>query len=233
MDLSASEKKYTGVDNLEVMEQAQNYNQSLVNSVIKYSGKYERLLDFGAGTGYFAERVRQQKPLLQCIEVDLLLSERLKEKGFSANVSLEALASDSVDFVYSLNVLEHIEDDRNILIQMNRCLIDNGKVYIYVPAFPLLYSSMDKKVGHVRRYKIADFKRLAKQSGFKVIHWSYVDSVGFFLSLLYKRLGSKNGDINPKTIKFYDTFLFPLNRFFDFFFSKVLGKNLEIVLEKL
>ena len=58
----------------------------------------------------------------------------------------------SFNYIYTLNVLEHIEDDAAALRSLHAKLTDGGKLLIYVPAFPVLYTSMDAKVGHVRRY---------------------------------------------------------------------------------
>jgi len=229
---SSVEKMYTGIDNLEVMLCARNYNRSLVKNILKNSTEKSRVVDFGAGNGYFAVEIRRSRPSLVCVEVDPQLSARLKESGLSICASLKAIPSGSCDFVYSLNVLEHIENDREIILDMSRCLSPNGSVYLYVPAFPMLYSGMDRKVGHLRRYKIHDFRRLIEGSGFKISSWGYRDSIGFFASLAFKVIGNKEGILSEKSVRFYDTFLFPMNRVFDFIFSRILGKNIEVVLEK-
>jgi predicted SAM-dependent methyltransferase len=54
--------------------------------------------------------------------------------------------------IYSSNVLEHIEDDSRALNEMFAKLQINGKLAIYVPAFMFLFSDLDIKAGHFRRY---------------------------------------------------------------------------------
>jgi hypothetical protein len=44
---------YTGVDNLEVMAEARNYNDFLIEEVIRNCGSSPRVMDFGAGAGTF------------------------------------------------------------------------------------------------------------------------------------------------------------------------------------
>ena len=56
-----------------------------------------------------------------------------------------------IDFVYTFNVLEHIEDDAAALTHVGRALRHRGKLLGYVPAFEVLYTSMDRWVGHLRR----------------------------------------------------------------------------------
>ena len=91
---------------------------------------------------------------------------------------------------------------------------------------------MDKKVGHFRRYDFRMLKKLAVQSEFKIQKLYYVDSLGFFITLLYKLFGNKDGDINKKSLILYDKIIFPLSQKFDNIFNKCFGKNVYVVLKK-
>src|SRR5689334_21663708 len=98
---------------------------------------------------------------------------------------------------------------------MHRKLKKGGRLLVYVPAFQILFSSMDRKVGHVRRYTRQDLAEKVTAAGFRVVDNSYVDSIGFFVTLLYKLIGSDSGDINRKALIIYDRVLFPLSRLLD------------------
>ena len=89
---------------------------------------------------------------IECIEVDHELIEFLKRKKFSAFVSVEKLLH-KYRFIYTSNVLEHIENDLETLVKLRSALSENGKLLIYVPAQPVLFSNFDYQVGHFRRYK--------------------------------------------------------------------------------
>ena len=65
-----------------------------------------------------------------------------------------------------------------------RCLRPGGRFYLYVPAFPLLFSAMDRKVGHHRRYRLAGLTSQLQRAGFRVLRARYADSLGFFATLL-------------------------------------------------
>ena len=131
----------------------------------------------------------------------------------------------SVDLIYSFNVLEHIENDRDYIDLFHKKLKENGILILYLPAFSCLYSSMDKKVGHYRRYSKKDLiDRL--QTNFKITSLNYADSAGFFITLLYKLIGNKNGNINSVALYVFDRLIFPLGRLFDVLtFGKFFGKN--------
>ena len=223
------DKPYTGVDNLEVMAGAKRYNSFLAKQVLSNSRGAKRILDFGAGVGVFSKALRKKGIDVICVETDAELLENLRDAGFEVYSALSQIESNSVDYIFSLNVLEHIQDDLNTLKELYRCLRPSGKVYLYVPAFDILYSSMDRKIGHHRRYRFASLVPLVKDAGFKVEKSYYVDSLGFVFSILFRIFGNKKGNLNPKIIKIYDTFFFPISRLIDFITGKILGKNLVII----
>ena len=103
---------------------------------------------------------------------------------------------------------------------------------IYLPAFNCLYSSMDRKVGHYRRYDFKMLKILAKQNDLIREKLYYVDCLGFLITLLYKLIGNKKGDINKSSLIFYDKVIFPVSYFCDYIFNKIFGKNVYTVLKK-
>ena len=145
--------------------------------------------------------------------------------------TLDEIKPSSVDFIYTLNVLEHIEDDLKALNEWRGLLKKDGKILIYVPAFQVLYSSMDKKVGHYRRYRKKDLINKLNLAGYKILKVQYVDIVGFFASLLYKFTNDGSGDLNPKTIEIYDRIIFPVSRVLDLIFGRWVGKNIYVIAE--
>lgn len=224
--------EYTGRDNLEVMALAANYNRYLTDAVSDWSRGMKRLVDFGAGCGTFA--VMQQRPgrELICVETDAVLQSQLRAKGLEVIDSLERADDASIDGIYSLNVLEHIENDTAVIRMWSAKLKAGGSAFVYVPAFMVLYSSMDKKVGHVRRYTRQELERKFREQGFTVTESRYADSLGFFAALVYKWLDNGKGDINARMLRIYDQWVFPLSRLLDTVFCRVLGKNVLITLVK-
>ena len=105
---------------------------------------------------------------MTCVELDPALREILRANGFDVAASLEDISPRSIDFLYSYNVLEHIEDDAKVVSAFHRVLAPGAPFLLYVPAFELLYSSMDRHVGHVRRYRRKDLVELVESAGFTV-----------------------------------------------------------------
>jgi SAM-dependent methyltransferase len=220
--------KYTGIDNLQIMEYAVKYNSFLVQEIIRYANKAKVAVDFGAGIGTFSQSLRQKGVQILCVEQDAQMQKLLRENGFEVVSDIRELPKQQVDYIYSLNVLEHIEDDWLIIQEFFRILRPGGRIYIYVPAFNILYSSMDKKVGHLRRYRYSNLKSLLIEAGFTIEYSRYVDSLGFFATLFFKVFGNKKGDLNICALKMYDKFLFPISCSLDGFLGRILGKNIAV-----
>ncbi|MGI9264633.1 MAG: class I SAM-dependent methyltransferase, partial [Gammaproteobacteria bacterium] len=113
-----------------------------------------------------------------------------------------------------------------------RILRPGGRLLLYVPAFNVLFSSMDRKVGHFRRYRRRQLVALAGAAGFTVEQGRYVDSLGFLAALLYRFVGGDSGDINRRSLAVYDRFVFPLSRLLDTILWPFAGKNLLVTAAK-
>lgn len=225
-------ESYSGTDNLEVLKLARNYNRFLVDRVSAFWDGKGSALDFGAGIGSFALPLRSQGKKVFCIETDPGMNSRLRAEGFETGTALEDFPSAPFSYIYTLNVLEHIREDEEILRRMLLSLEPGGRIYIYVPAFNLIFSSMDRKVGHFRRYRRSQLVNLLRKLGYQVEHARYADSLGFLVTILYLAFGSKTGDLNPKAVVLFDRFIFPLSRICDCALGFFFGKNLEIVAKR-
>jgi SAM-dependent methyltransferase len=225
---------YSGTDNLEIMTEAKNYNGFLVDLVIKSLGKRSsaQAVDFGAGIGTFARMVHERGLDVLCIEADPKQCAVIREHGFRAETNLENLPDGSAEYIYTLNVLEHIEDHQSALQLIARKLAPGGRLLIYVPAFQMLFSSMDRKVGHHRRYRRHQLMELVRGAGLRVVTARYADSLGFLATLAYKAIGSDKGDIDRRSVIVFDRFIFPLSRLCDVVFGHILGKNVYLVAGK-
>jgi SAM-dependent methyltransferase len=224
-----SEVAYAGADNLEAMEAAQNYNRFLQASILSaIPANSTRILDYGAGTGTFAERIRSSGFRVTCLETDPGLSRKLSQMGFEVKSALGSGDTAQWDCIYSLNVLEHIEDDQSAVDRIASSLRPGGMVFLFVPAHPLLFSAMDRKVGHFRRYSRARMKRLLTRAGLEVETLRYADSIGFLATLAYKLFGDRTGAITAKSVGLFDRLAFPVSLILDRLVHPVFGKNLWV-----
>jgi SAM-dependent methyltransferase len=186
-------------------------------------------MDFGAGTGTLAEIWQREygiNPI--CLEIDNGLCKILNEKSFVTFQNLDLMSSDFTA-VYTSNVLEHIEDDRKSLRDIRAIMQVGGKLAIYVPALPFLFSDMDAQVGHYRRYKRKELIEKVQESGFMVEKCYWNDCIGVAAMFSLKILGYKGklGMGSKKSFIVYDKFVYPISKILDkLFLKKVVGKNL-------
>ncbi len=200
----------------------------LLNSV-----ENSAVLDFGAGTGTIARLWRTHLGVSpHCVEIDHQLALGLRQAGFETHDKLTDL-SKKFQFVYSANVIEHIEDDVAALEQLGRMLEINGLLCIYVPAFPILFSGLDRQVGHYRRYTKESLNLALSTSGFEVVKSEYCDSLGFIATLILKSLRFSFGGASKSSkilMKIYDSSIFPLSILLDRIgISNFFGKNLFVI----
>ena len=208
------------------MLEAVNYNRYLRGLVARYAASATTAMDFGAGIGTFSDSPGLPPQSIHCVEPDASARATLAARGFPVHASLEGVDEQSIDFAFSLNVLEHIEDDAAALRHLHTRLKPGGRLFIYVPAFMSLYTSMDRHVGHCRRYRLGELKNRLASAGFDVESSGYADALGFLATLVLKLFDSNEpAPLNPRMVRLYDRVFFPVSRLLSFFLRPVLGKN--------
>lgn len=160
------------------LERAQRFNEWLAGTVRPWIG--DRVLEIGAGIGnitqqliprdrYVASDVNQSylrylrnmaaaKPYLRVAEVDLEVP-----SSFDGHEG-------AFDTVVCLNVLEHVQDPMVALRNIGRALLPGGRVVLYVPQHPSLYSPLDEGLGHRCRYDQGALREELQTNGFTVEH---------------------------------------------------------------
>jgi SAM-dependent methyltransferase len=219
---------YGGIDILEALLAAKRYNAHLVGRLIAAAEGKRRVVDFGAGFGTFAALLKAEGLQPLAVEPDAGNRLRIAANGIAAVADLSDIDG-SVEFLYSLNVLEHIEDDIAALAQIHRKLSPDGRVFIYVPAFRALWTSLDDHVGHQRRYTLPELTAKMRRAGFAIEQARYVDCLGAPAALLFKLLRRSSTAINSRSVAAYDRILFPLSQALDPVLGRWFGKNVLVI----
>jgi len=232
---SDSQIKYSGIrELLDAENSLAIYNKSIVQKLhqglqILDSKVDLQVVDFGAGTGTLATLWQTKFGIAPiCVEIDPELRVILGSKGFSVFSKISELP-DKVLSVYSSNVLEHINDDISALEEIRDKLQPSGRLAIYVPALPILFSDLDRKVGHFRRYKRRELITKVEAAGFIVEKCFFNDSLGVLATLALKFFGyGESAALGSRSsLLIYDKFIYPLSKKMDFLGLRfIIGKNL-------
>ncbi len=232
--------EYQAKENLDIQEKySTNYNNFIVELLHKTIQKYNciSVLDFGCADGFFLKKLIKKNNNIKIIglDTDCKLREKCKQNNIETFENLNEI-TENFDLIYTLNVLEHIKDDNSALEGIYNKLTKNGVFLVYVPAFMFVYSSLDEKAQHYRRYTLKELKQKIENAGFEIQKIEYCDSLGIIASILYKLkdklLHDNYGEIKIWQVKIYD-FLHPISRLLDkILFSRFIGKNIFAIAKK-
>jgi SAM-dependent methyltransferase len=178
-----------GIKTLRRMRSVKTYNDWCFHAVKRYVGG--SVVEVGCGIGnmtsYFAGQLR-----LVCLDI---LPEAValvnQQHDGADNVRallgdigdddfIAALAGEPFDTCVSFNVLEHIADDAHALRNMARLLRPGGHCAMIVPGCTLLYGTLDRNLGHYRRYRPAMLAALLEQAGLERVEIRWMNFPGMF-----------------------------------------------------
>jgi glycosyltransferase involved in cell wall biosynthesis len=175
------------------MSRAGRYNRWIADTIRPFCG--EEVLEIGSGVGnimreltprwrYVASDINHlylsgleglctDRPYLSVEYCDISNGETFPKNG------------PSFDTVICLNVIEHVENDRQALLNIKSVLRSDGRAIVLVPQGPGNFGTLDEVLGHHRRYTAEELERLATDCGFRVrqmLRFNRFGSVGWFLN---------------------------------------------------
>jgi len=125
------------------------------------------------------------------------------------------------DLITFFDVIEHIEDDVEVLKKAFGLLRNGGHVLITVPAFQFLWSKHDEINEHKRRYTTKELAQKLQSVGFEVRRISYYNTILFPAAVLSRVFSkalrcSTSGELKvpPAVVNKILFSLFSLERFF-------------------
>lgn len=136
-----------------------------------------RVLEIGCGTGTITAFLLDRE-LVVAIDVEEEFVQAVRDRfGEPANLVAAHhdlsrgpgdLARHHLDSAVSVNVFEHIEDDRAAFRAVYELLEPGGTLTVLVPAHPFLMSRFDRAIGHHRRYTKSELREKLAAAGFRV-----------------------------------------------------------------
>ncbi len=133
------------------------------------------VLDVGCGAGNMIHHLSRYGKVVGMDNNPIPLK-IARERGYDARLaSAEDMPfeDDSFDLVTALDVIEHCEDDLQILRECRRVCTPGGLVAVTVPAFQWLWSNNDVINDHKRRYSGSELGTKLSEAGLAVKRMSY------------------------------------------------------------
>jgi SAM-dependent methyltransferase len=180
------------------------------------------LLDYGAGTGFFAYQHRSLCTVKLAdaypASIDLLKLRFPADSVLAITGSRVDLPDASVSCITALDVLEHIKEDKATVDEFARLCTKGGLVVITVPAGMELWSDWDVSLMHFRRYSKASLLALFPEKQWDHIHCSYVNSFPYPVVYFLRKLRGLRGKCGSEATRAEDRVPWAL---LNWFFYKV------------
>lgn len=147
----------------------------------KAKSKNLAIIDIGCGAGDVMELLAK---FGQVLGVDsskqiAAFNKKMGRKVVVGDITKLDFPQKQFSLVTVLEVLEHLDRDRQALEEVWRILKPGGMLVITVPAFSFLWGSHDVTAHHKRRYTQKEIEEKLQKTGFKIIKISYMNTFLF------------------------------------------------------
>ncbi len=166
-------------------------------------GAEELLVDCGAGTGLFAEEMRDRCRVLavddhdESLELARAAFPRLEVRRGSCTTL--PVGDGEASCVTALDVIEHVADDAAAIGEFVRILRPGGLLVITVPAFRSLWSDWDVALHHQRRYDRNELRARLTRPDLEILDQRFVNGLVFPLVWLIRRVVPRAAAGTPRS----------------------------------
>jgi SAM-dependent methyltransferase len=180
-------------------------NKLILWALQHYAPRMGSLLEIGCGTGFVLAAIAERFPQTQLAGSEYFeegldfARQRVPGARFSQMDARRIPSEQQLDVIGAFDVLEHIEEDRQVLQQMFQALKPGGIVLLTVPQHRWLWSAVDRYACHVRRYSGDELRQKTLGAGFDILR-----STSFVSTLLPAMYLSRLGQSDKKQMSMDD-----------------------------
>lgn len=191
--MSLKEIDLEGMETLHVIEKANKFNRWMYETIKPFcKGK---ILEIGCGIGNISEFFIQdsQDIILSDLRVNYL--EIVSKKFINPTIKINLIDPEfdtkydkiigTFDTVFALNVIEHIEDDKQAIANCKKLLKKGGNLIILVPAYQFLFNNFDKELEHFRRYTRKKIETVIAENNLEIVnsfYFNFIGIIGWYVS---------------------------------------------------
>jgi glycosyltransferase involved in cell wall biosynthesis len=174
----------------------------------------DTVFEVGAGIGNITGRLMGRRLQYVAAEKDPLHLHALRNRFLrTPNVCVRPLdpavpsqledLGESFDTVLCLNVLEYLHEPAATVSALHGILKPGGALIVLVPQGPSLYCGIDRRLGHVRRFRTEDVLSTLEGAGFGIDKVYQLNKIGALAWRLYGG-ALRQKSINKVTLKLFD-----------------------------
>ena len=174
----------------------------------------DTVLELGAGIGNIAGRLMGRRLRYVAAEKDPLYLHALGNRFLrTPNVDVRQLdpenpgdyqdAGGPFQTVLCINVLEHVDDPDQVIASCAEVIEPGGSLIVLVPQGRRKMGTLDRTLGHKRRFDKKQLRALLAKHGFEVGRLYQLNKIGAPAWWLYSRV-LRRGHINKVTLKLFD-----------------------------
>ena len=153
-------------------------------------GRGLRLLDVGAGSGWFSRRFLERGIADHAVCVDPGYAGEREESIGPRRLSFRrSIETSDADLVLLMDVLEHVDDDVGLLSFYAARARPGTAFIITVPAFAFLWSAHDEFLEHRRRYTRSGLREVVRAAGLTEVSTHYYFASIFPVAVIVRWLG--------------------------------------------
>ena len=168
------------------------------SSLTRFAPNAKSILDVGAGSGFFGITLSKSESITRVTCVD---PNYLEDRNQGKIEFVKHVTETRADVYIFADVLEHVDNDVELLKSYTDSAEPGSLVLISVPAFNSLWSRHDEFLGHFRRYELNQISQVAANSGLLVIEQYYLFGTIFPLVWLLRRSRkNSNGQSDMKNV---------------------------------
>ncbi len=168
----------------------QHRNEIIFQIIKTYVNGHPLIYDLGGGNGVVTKALSEKGYPCVLVEAlpDAIAIARERKIKTTIQQTIQEFNENDLSVVLLLDVVEHINQEEEILQKIFRQLKKDGTLIITVPAFNHLYTDIDHEIGHFRRYSCSKLSATLLKNGFKVSYAGYFFSLLYFLLLFFRVL---------------------------------------------
>ena len=167
----------------------------LIETILDHTDiPHGQFLDIGCGTGIFL-RILEKCGVAYGLDISELALSYCQRDGCRLLVRAAGgglpFKDNSFSLVTLLDMIEHVDNDAEVLREAYRICRPGGVVVVTVPAFSFLWGRHDDAHHHKRRYVRAQLRDIGISAGFTLEKLTYTNFF-IFVPVLLRRIISRN-----------------------------------------